>query len=302
MTPDDPRHGRRAGYLAGCRETCCTVPNFRVSKRYRHEARLNGGRTTVDPAPVRAHLQYLQTRMSLSAVADITGSSASHLQKIVDGAHPVMLRGLAARILAVTVDTPIGPHWIDATGSRRRLQALAVVGFSFERVATMVDGCGAFNLREIAYGNRERVRYDNAQQIREVFERITREGKPYTPLNHYERHGTARIMKRARESGWVSALAWDEGTIDDPAARPIGLITTEWDPAGYDESRVQRRINGDRSVRLHRGESVEVVRRMLADGHSQNAIRRLTGLKPDRYMAQIRAEQATAELKQGVAA
>lgn len=289
MTPDDPRHGQRSGYLAGCRETCCTVPNFRVSKRYRHEARLNGGRTTVDPAPVRAHLEHLQTRMSLSAIADVAGSSASHLQKIMEGAHPAMLRGLAARIMAVTLDTPIGTHWVDATGSRRRIQALAVIGYSFERVALMVGTCGPFNLREIAYGKRSRIRFDNEQRIKAVYERIIRTGKPYTPSTSCERQGAVRIMKRAKASGWVSALAWDDDTINDPTARPVGMITAAWEPAGNDDARIERRINGDRTVRLHRGESVEVVRRMLAAGHTQADIRRLTGLKPERYLAEIRA-------------
>lgn len=283
MTPDDTRHGSRAGYLAGCGHTCCTEANFRVSKRYRLEAQRNGGRTTVDPAPARAHLQYLQARMSLSAIADVIGSSASHLQNIVDGAHPVMLRGLASRILAVTVDTPIGTHWVDATGSRRRIQALAVIGYSFERVASMVDGCGGFNLREIAYGHRTRVRFDNEQQIKAVYDRLTRTGKPYTPSTHHERQGSARIVKRAKDSGWVSALAWEDGTIDDPAAQPTGVATSADQPAVLDESRIQRRINGDQAVKLHKGESAEIVRRMLAARVTPREINRRTGIKVERY-------------------
>lgn len=296
MTPDDPRHGRRAGYLAGCRSTCCTIPNYRASKKYKLEAQRNGGRTTVDPAPVRAHIQHLQTRMSLNAVADIIGSSASHLRKIVDHAHPVMHRDLAERILAVTIDAPVGTHWVDATGSRRRIQALAAIGYSFERLATMTAGCGAFNLRQIAYGERSRVRFDNAREIHAVFDRITREGRPYTPRNHRDRTGAERMIRRANASGWVSALAWDEGSIDDPQARPVGLVTWDWDPAGYDETRIERRINGDRTVRLHKGETAEVVRRLRAAGVSSRTILRDYGIKAERYTAQISATQQEEEV------
>lgn len=63
-------------------------------------------------------------------------------------------------------------------------------------------------------------------------------------------------------------------------------------PAGYDEARVQRRILGDRSIRLHKGEAEEVVRRLLAKDWSANQIRRHTGLQPDRYIRREDMERA----------
>lgn len=63
-------------------------------------------------------------------------------------------------------------------------------------------------------------------------------------------------------------------------------------PAGYDEARVQRRILGDRSIRLHKGEAEEVVRRLLAKDWSANQIRRHTGLQPDRYVLREDMERA----------
>lgn len=288
MTPDDPRHGKRAGYLAGCDQPCCTVPNSRWLKQYKLAAQRNGGRTTIDPAPVRQHLQMLQKRMTLGAIAGVTHSSASHLRKILDGQPAPMRRELAARILALKVTTPVGRHWVDATGARRRIQALAVIGYSFERVADHVETCGPFNLREIACGKRAMVRSETNACIAAAYRKLLR--TPFAPRNSYERAGMIRIQQRAAAAGWVSGLAWDH--IDDPAAEPVGLIHAGDEPGVYDESRVLARIAGDRTAKTRGPENVEVVRRMLAAGWTQNGIHRHTGLKAERYIERARLERA----------
>lgn len=38
MSPDDPRHGRQSGYLAGCRADCCRHAHMVWMKRYRMSA------------------------------------------------------------------------------------------------------------------------------------------------------------------------------------------------------------------------------------------------------------------------
>lgn len=35
IAPDDPRHGSTAGYMQGCRDTCCSAARRRYSKRLR---------------------------------------------------------------------------------------------------------------------------------------------------------------------------------------------------------------------------------------------------------------------------
>jgi hypothetical protein len=47
MSPDDPRHGTNAGYIAGCRKECCRTPSSRYSKRLKYE-HLQGRRRTVE--------------------------------------------------------------------------------------------------------------------------------------------------------------------------------------------------------------------------------------------------------------
>lgn len=47
---------------------------------------------------------------------------------------------------------------------------------------------------------------------------------------------------------------------------------------------VERRLAGDRSVRLTTAERFEIIRRWVATGRSLNECKRVTGLRPDRYL------------------
>lgn len=178
------------------------------------------------------------------------------------------------------------PLMVSEVGTLRRLQALCAIGWTQREIGAHM-GVTRSRVSNIIRNTRQNVTRETAQRVAEVYDELSmtvRVGRE-----------AARIRRYAASKGWVPPLAWDDETIDDPDARPVGLIP-RYESAGYDESRVQRRIDGDRSVRLHRGETVEVVRRMLADGHTQSAIRRLTGLKPERYMAQVRATQELEEV------
>ena len=297
MSPDDPRHGTRAGYVAGCRSVECRDANRRWVKRYRLDASRNGGRTTVPIEAIRQHVLHLQQTMSLVAIGSASGTSSAQLSRLLQGAHTRMHAKTAAAILAVRPDANVGGHYVSSIGAQRRLQALVALGYSFEQLEPHFGGYGRANLRIVALGKRQWITSDTATKVKAVYDDLWK--KPPVGANQQERGWVTRTKRRAAKLGWVGPLAWDDDTIDDPTTRPSGIITGDWDPAGYDESRVERRMLGDRTVRLHRGESVEVVRRMLADGLAQNEIRRRTGLKPERYMGEIRAEQ---QLEQEVVA
>lgn len=47
---------------------------------------------------------------------------------------------------------------------------------------------------------------------------------------------------------------------------------------------VERRMAGERSVHLTTAERFEIVRRWVASGRSRNECKRVTGLRPDRYL------------------
>lgn len=179
---------------------------------------------------------------------------------------------------------------VDATGTRRRIRALIRMGWRYKDMDSWL-GYRSANTHNLNRSDTLHVHLETAGAVKRMYDELSMRIGP-----------SVRNRAVAERWGWASPLAWDDDTIDDPAARPVGVLTSAWDPAGYDDSRIERRIAGDRSVRLHKTESVEVVRRMLAAGHSQSAIRRLTGLKTERYMPQIRAERATTRSEQEAAA
>lgn len=59
MSPDDPRHGRSAGYIAGCRGQCCWKAKQRYDKRRRWEA-LQGQPRKVSTVGAIRRIQALQ--------------------------------------------------------------------------------------------------------------------------------------------------------------------------------------------------------------------------------------------------
>jgi predicted transcriptional regulator len=237
-----------------------------------------------------ALLQMMNVGMTASAIADAAGVSentvSNWLAKLRSG-RTFTLGALACSRLINAKIPETGK--VGTTGPRRMLRALARIGWSCEELTRRVNAngrtIGEHTLWSIRSGRTERVRAWVANEITALYRELQ-----MTP------GGSEQTVRLAIANDWASPLAWDDDAIDDPAARPVGVITAAWDPAGHDDARIERRINGDRTIKLHKGESVEVVRRMLATGHTQTAIRRITGLKPERYTAEIRATRELEEV------
>ena len=104
---------------------------------------------------------------------------------------------------------------LDATGTRRRLQALIWNGWSLSTLAGRY-GCTPKGVRRmLAY---ERVGQGTAGKVRALYDDLWDQSPPQgTP---YERRAVTTARGYARERGWVPPLAWDEDAIDDPAAVP----------------------------------------------------------------------------------
>lgn len=290
MTPDDPRHGEYRGYLQHRKEDeepcdACITAAFKRNKAMKR--RLDAGirhRVPIGEEAWRA-LTTIQP-LSLSLATGIKRGTIIKLRRRASGPDGIVMLATRTAILQSyrQAVTPVG--------LARRLQAITAMGWSMKVIADETPfTVDAF--KRVRRGvSRQFVQHELGECIIAAFEKYGMTPAPGS-------RSSARTRKWANTKGWLTALVWDDETIDDPDARPDGIITMAPDAAGYDESRVQRRIDGDRTVRLHKGESVEVVRRMLAEGWTQNGIRRHTGLKPDRYVSQIRAMQ---NLEQEVAA
>jgi hypothetical protein len=153
-----------------------------------------------------------------------------------------------------------GPMRVDSTGTRRRLQALAVMGWPSEAIGARLGVQG----RVVAgwrYG--PRVDRSTAARVARLYDEL------------WDKRGPSNSTAvRARNKGWLPPLAWNDEDLDRPDARPSRM--TEYRPA-MDEIAVERAMRGS-EVHLLPAERAEVVRRLTEAGLSAQEIARRAGI------------------------
>ncbi|MEV8634301.1 hypothetical protein AB0395_21865 [Streptosporangium sp. NPDC051023] len=129
---------------------------------------------------------------------------------------------VAKKILAVHPTLDNLPDWarIDATGTRRRLQALMVAGWSAQVLASRLE-MDRNTIRKILLA--DVVRVSTARAVRNLF-RVMWNRQPPSELR-YERASVTRTRAYAARQGWAPAAAWDD--IDNPKCRPKGVPRRE---------------------------------------------------------------------------
>lgn len=210
-------HGTRAKYVV---ERCRCEQCRRANREYQAARARNvayGRETTnmVDPGPAREHVRALQAAgMGWRTVARAAGVSQGTMSRLL-GYDPKGLsrirRPTAARILAVT--PALEPSaLVDGTGTRRRLQALVAAGWPQAHLAARL-GWDPANFNVLISGSLyPRVQHDTAQAVRELYDALWNVAPDCAP-------GFARRARGVAERrGWAPPLAWDDDTIDDPAA------------------------------------------------------------------------------------
>jgi hypothetical protein len=100
---------------------------------------------------------------------------------------------------------------IDATGVRRRIQALMALGWTSAEIGIATGAMSGAHVQQTS--RKTRVRIDTARLIASAYHRLSA-----TP-------GRSEITRaRAQRYGWPPPLAWDDGTgehgIDNPEATP----------------------------------------------------------------------------------
>lgn len=96
--------------------------------------------------------------------------------------------------------------YIDVTGTRRRIQALAAIGYPTREIARRIGR--ASNFGTMLWGD-GRVHRNVAGQVLAAYEQLSGTPGP-----------SQRARRAAAAAGWVPPLAWDDETIDDPHAQP----------------------------------------------------------------------------------
>lgn len=161
-------------------------------------------------------------------------------------------------------------------GTVRRVKALCAIGWTQGELAARL-GVTRSRVSNIIRNTRGVVLIDTARKVADLYDELSM----VVPVG---REAT-RARKQAAAKRWAPPLAWDDETIDDPKARPVGLHDHHRAKKGLDESAIERRMAGDRTAKTRGPENFEVVRRLLAEGRSQRWISIHTGLKVERYIS-----------------
>jgi transcriptional regulator with XRE-family HTH domain/transposase-like protein len=172
---------------------------------------------------------------------------------------------------------------VDATGTRRRLQALATQGWSQLRLATELGCANSQSVGRILRGDASRVNSRTRDAIAALYDRLAMTPGPSDRARDYARH-----------AGWVPPLDWDDSHLDDPAATPIAATDNQDTP---DPVAVQRACDGDK-VTLTPAERDQVVAQLGDAGRSANAIADQLGLS-HRHVQRIRTRLSAASAPPG---
>lgn len=160
----------------------------------------------VDAQPTRDRIALLRSRgYSLRQLADRAGVTLPTLLC----RHDKVQLATEAAVMAVPIPTLGGPGHVNAIGSRRRIQALAAIGWTQRHIAEQ-SGIDPRALNRILWA-RARVTGDTAAAIAGTYEALWDKPGP-----------NERVRADAARRDWSPPMAWDDGDIDDPNGRPYG--------------------------------------------------------------------------------
>ena len=193
-------------YKKGCRCDECVTHQRRYDKG-RRLSTARGHKRLIPPDTARAHVDMLVAHgVSRRSIAQAMGyKDHTSLNTILN--RDTIRASTQAKILAIKPDTiQTGRGWIDATGSTRRMQALAYMGWKLKDIAelTCMNMDTASNVRN--------------GKIKNVTERVHRSIRLVYEEYGMSNGGDIRSTLKAQRSGWRSPLAWDD--IDDPKEKP----------------------------------------------------------------------------------
>ncbi|MFF8840540.1 hypothetical protein [Streptomyces sp. NPDC015130] len=170
-------------------------------------------------------------------------------------------RERGAAVLAYWPSLPDFPNLarIDPTGTRRRVQALQMLGFNHAFVA----GRAGVPFRGMSRAlTSERVTAQFARAILRAYNELWNQNPEDLGILPWVADRTRRA---AAVGGFVGPLAWDDDTIDDPGAEP--LLDAGDDTETYDEVAVRRYADGTR-INLTASERLAAIALCVSRGMS----------------------------------
>lgn len=210
MSSPGVEHGTLGGYRGGCRQACCRAAMTGYANYRRRLVAYGRWVGNVDPAAARERLLLLKAQgYSERDLSAATGLNPTHMREITSG-RASYIRAETHRAVLAARPRLGATSRVDVTGTRRRLQALGVRGWSPVMFARE-SGVERSVLVDILGGRRRTIAARTRAAIARAYDRLWCIDAPDT--------AAARRMKdRAVSEGWAPVGAWDDYTIDDPAA------------------------------------------------------------------------------------
>jgi len=249
----------------GCKRIECLDRVRTYQNEWRRKRRTDP--PLIDATPVREHLQLLAeaeigprrvatlTGLAVETVAGFTRPYRSGTGRQYGRKHKVR-PDVAAKILAIDPDTTV-PGVTDATGSRRRIQALNAAGWPTAVLAERLP-TGRVAIRTIHKQTHLYAR--TADAIAALYDEL----KGKKPEKHGVLPASAhRARLRAERKQWPGIKYWDTrmDVIDDPHFEPMHLVTRRLAVAqdahelmrysGLNKARAAERLGVDKSYIEH---------------------------------------------------
>lgn len=265
MNPDDPLREMR---------TQRNREMDRLRRKRLQLAALQGKPTSSVPAaPIRARLNELhRLGWSFEAIASWYGTGTpAGISLIARGTSRTSHRkfeGLARLPVTLTVHPRVEDlSWVPALGASRRVRALLASGWRYEDIEPMAGR----SLHVFAGNNAPtKMRAVDWRIIAAVYEQMS--AAP---------GGSFRTKSRALAAGYAPPWSWNN--IDNPREVP-SLGASSVSPADVDPVVVERILAGEWRLPATRAERLEVIRRAVAAGRSQNWVERQTNWNVNRIL------------------
>lgn len=189
-------------YVAGCEG--CQAQNRAYLRAWKKGHRMGH---MVDATLAREHIVTLvEAGYSLSSIARRSGVSLSAIYNLSRGVNPTIHMDTAEAILGTRRGDAV---MVPAVGVQRRLQHLALMGWSTSRLAEEL-GVTQQMVSLLMLGRTHQIHVT-------TFEGVVR----FFSAHWQEDGGSTRAKGYARRNGYVPAAAWDD--IDNPRERPKGV-------------------------------------------------------------------------------
>ena len=180
---------------------------FRWKKEWRRD-RDNGIKRLATPDAAQAHVQELIQRhgVTVRAIADTAGVSPDAISHLSRGLKKSLMATTEKKILAVTAQSifnrpnPVG--FVPNIGARRRVRALLAIGWRHTDLSAKAGFSTGTLLSQVGDWISKR-KHD---AVKAVYDELWSTQGPST--------------RRPKGPDYAPPLAWDDDTIDDPAATP----------------------------------------------------------------------------------